>query len=162
MLPLEEMLLRIGVAIVLGFIIGLERELVGKEAGARTNILVASGACIFTLIALSLPYLVSQSPAHLEEVIARNSGFLAVIANIIVGIGFLGAGIIIKHNEHVRGLTTAALVWFTASIGILVGLGLYVLAIITSLSIVLILIFLRKIDLFRLTHHEVHEHQKLD
>jgi putative Mg2+ transporter-C (MgtC) family protein len=118
MLTLEQMILRLLIAIILGAVVGLERELAGKEAGLRTNILVAAGASIFTVIGLTLPYLVSLSPTHLEEVIARNSGFFGLIANIVVGIGFLGAGIIVKHDVHVRGLTTAAAVWFVAAVGI--------------------------------------------
>lgn len=162
MLTLEEMLLRLGFAVLMGAVIGLERELVGKEAGIRTNILVAAGASLFTIIGLTLPYLISFSPEHLEEVIARNSGFLVIIANVVVGIGFLGAGIIIKHGIHVRGLTTAAVVWFTAAIGIVSGLGLYAFAVIAAVSLALILVFLRKINLFKLTRHEEHEHQNLE
>lgn len=160
MLTLEEMLLRLGVAIVLGAIIGLEREIAGKEAGLRTNILVAAGAAIFTIIGITLPYLVSLSAEHLEEVIARNSGFLVLIANIVIGIGFLGAGIIIKHGAHVRGLTTAAVVWFVAAIGILSGLGLFPFAVISSLGLTFILFLLRKIDFFRMVGHEGHDHTR--
>jgi len=149
MLTFEQMVLRLFFAIILGAIIGLERELAGKEAGLRTNILVAAGACIFTIIGLSLPYLVSLSPEHLEEVIARNGGFLGLIANIVVGVGFLGAGIIIKHKVRVRGLTTAAVIWFVAAIGILTGLGLFLFAVVASIIITLILFLLRRLNLFK-------------
>lgn len=162
MFTLEEMLLRVAVAVVLGAIIGLEREIAGKEAGLRTNMLVAAGASVFTIAGLTLPYLVSVSPEHLEEVIARNSGFLGLIANIVVGVGFLGAGIIIKHGTHVRGLTTAAVVWFVAAIGVLSGLGLFVFAAIVSVSIALILISLKKIDLFKIVGREGHIHDHLE
>jgi putative Mg2+ transporter-C (MgtC) family protein len=162
MLTLEEMLLRLGVAVVLGAIIGLERDIAGKEAGLRTDILVAAGASIFTIIGITLPYLISLSPEHLEEVIARNSGFLSLVANIVIGIGFLGAGIIIKHGAHVRGLTTAAVVWFVAAVGILSGLGLFLFAAIASFGLVLILVLLRKINFFRMVGRGEHDHQRLE
>lgn len=144
MLSLEEMLLRLGLAIVLGLIIGLEREWAGKEAGIRTDMMVAAGAAIFSIAGLSLPYLVAVSPENLPEVIARNSGFLTVIANIIIGVGFLGTGIIVKHGVHVRGLTTAATVWFVAAIGVLSGIGLMNFAIISTVGVTIILEILRR------------------
>lgn len=149
MLTFEQMILRLAVAVILGALIGLERELVGKEAGVKTNMLVAAGAAIFTIVGLSLPYLISLSSEHLNEVIARNSGFLAVIANIVVGIGFLGAGIIIKEEGRVRGLTSAAVIWFTAGIGILSGLGLFQLAIVATVGMTLILFLLRRFSLIK-------------
>lgn len=149
MLTLEEMLLRLGAAIILGAIVGFEREIVGKEAGIRTDVMVSAGAAIFTIVGLVLPYIISLSPENLPDILARNSGFLTVIANIVVGVGFLGAGIIVKHGLRVRGLTTAATVWFTAAIGILCGLGLLKFAAISSLGLVLILILLRKLNMYK-------------
>ena len=148
MLTLEQMLLRILTAAALGALVGVEREMAGKEAGVRTNILVASGTALFTLAGLSLPYIISPSPEVVVEVIARNSGFLSIIANIVVGIGFLGTGIIVKEGVHVRGLTTAASVWFVAAVGILCGIGLLTLALIATLGVAGIIFVLRKIDLF--------------
>ncbi|MDP1706337.1 MAG: MgtC/SapB family protein [bacterium] len=149
MLTLEEMILRLIAAVVLGAIVGLERELVGKEAGIRTNILVAAGAAIFTMVGLNLPYLISLSETHLLEVIARNSGFLSIIANIVVGIGFLGAGIIFKEEHRARGLTTAAAVWFTAALGILAGVGLTVFAACAGIGLSVILFLLRNFSIIR-------------
>lgn len=148
MLTFSQMLIRFLVAILLGALIGLEREMSGREAGVRTSMLVASGATIFTMIALALPYLVALSPENLAEVIARNSGFLGVIANIVVGVGFLGAGIIVKSGEHVRGLTTAATVWMTAAVGTLVGLGLLNFAAVVTVVSTSSLYFLKKIRAF--------------
>ncbi len=141
------MIIRLVIALAVGALMGLERELVGKEAGIRTSMLVAGGAAIFTLIALNLPYLIAATPADVPNVIARNGGFLAVIANIVVGIGFLGAGIIIKTtgDEHVHGLTTAAVIWATAAIGVLAGLGLFKFAATATIVITGLLYFLRKI-----------------
>lgn len=142
MLSLEQMLIRLAVAIVLGFLIGLERESIGKEAGVRTDMLVAAGAAIFAIIGLTLPYIVSESTGNLADVIARNSGFLAVIANVVVGIGFLGAGIIVKQGTHVRSVTTAATIWFVAAVGVLAGVGLLAFAAVaTGLMLILLLIF---------------------
>jgi len=108
--------------------------------------MVAAGAAIFSIVGLSLPYIVAVSPENLPEVIARNSGFLTVIANIIIGVGFLGTGIIVKHGMHVRGLTTAATVWFVAAIGVLCGIGLINFAIISAVGVTFILGILRMVN----------------
>ncbi len=133
-------------ALALGALMGLERELVGKEAGIRTAMMVAGGAAIFTLVGLSLPYIVAVS--NVADVIARNGGFLNIIANIVVGIGFLGAGIIIKTQEHVHGLTTAAVVWATAAVGILAGIGLLQFALVSALIFSGTLYLLRKLGVY--------------
>ena len=142
MLEFSQMVLRLVIALALGAIIGLERELVGKEAGTRTAMLVAGGSCLFTLVSFILPDLfgVNQSEA----------GVLSdrVISNIVVGIGFLGAGIILKTGERVHGLTTAAVVWATAAIGVLVGLGLIKFAFVSALLISGPLYLLRKIKFY--------------
>lgn len=148
MLTFEQMVVRLILAMALGALIGLERELVGKEAGIRTTMVMAAGAAIFTMISISLPYIIS-SPENLDNVIARNSGFLGVIAGIVTGVGFLGAGIILKTNEHVRGLTTAALVWTASSIGALAGLGLTKIALVSTFFISGTLYLLRKADLYK-------------
>lgn len=146
MLTFEQMLINLVIALVLGCLIGVEREFAGKEAGLRTSMLVSGGAAIFSMIALALPYLITQnSPESLNEVLARNSGFLTIIANIVVGIGFLGAGIIIKTKEHVHGLTTAADIWMTSAIGVLVGIGLTTFAIAAAVIVSGLLYLLRKI-----------------
>lgn len=135
MMDFPQMVSHFLVAMALGAFMGLEREMIGKEAGVRTSMLVAGGAAIFAIIGINLPYLVSTSPENLPEVIAGNSGFLNVIANIVVGIGFLGAGVIIKTEEHVKGLTTAATMWSTAAVGTLAGLGLIRFAVFSAIII---------------------------
>ncbi len=146
MLSLEEMLLRFAVALAVGIIIGLEREYIGKEAGIRTSMLVSGGAALFTLAGLCLPYLIALDSQNLADIIARNSGFLGLIANIVVGIGFLGAGIIMKQNDRVHGLTTAAVIWATAGVGILIGIGLIWFGIIAGLLISFLLYVLKGIN----------------
>jgi putative Mg2+ transporter-C (MgtC) family protein len=151
------MLLRLAVAVVLGAIVGFGREIAGKEAGVRTDIIVAAGAALFTIAALALPHLIASSPEHLNEILARNSGFLSLIGNIVVGIGFLGAGIIVKQGVHVRSVTTAATVWFVAALGVLSGLGLLAFAGIAGIALTVLLAILGKIDLKRALTEERHE-----
>ncbi len=145
MLTLSDMLFRLGVALFLGVIIGIERELAHKEAGVRTDLMVSAGASIFAMIGVMLPYVVEVG--NLSDVIARNSGFFAVIANVVVGIGFLGAGIIVKQGTHVRSLTTAATIWFVASIGVLCGIGLISFAVIATIGVTLLLFILRSFNI---------------
>lgn len=149
MLTTEEMIFRLCVAIVLGAIIGVEREYVGKEAGIRTDIMVAAGAALFSMVSVVLPYIIAPSPSDIPDIIARNSGFLGVIANIVVGVGFLGAGVIIKHEGRVYGLTTAAAVWFVAAIGVLAGVGLVKFACIATAFLMILLVLLRQFDIMR-------------
>lgn len=149
MLSFETMFLRFLVAAVCGAIVGLERELAGKEAGIRTNITVGAGAALFTIVGLSLPYLIALTPENLADTISHNSGFLGMIANIVVGIGFLGAGIIVKQGTNVRGLTTAATVWFVAALGVLAGIGLAKFAVVATISLTIILWGLRHFDMYR-------------
>ncbi len=160
-LSLETMLWRLLVAIVLGAIVGLEREMTGKEAGIRTDIMVAGGAAIFAIIGMMLPHIIS-TPETLNDVLARNSGFLAAIANVVIGVGFLGAGIIVKQGVHVRGLTTAATVWYVAAIGVLCGIGLLSFAAIAAIGTAILLLILRKVDLYRFLGREVEPELKLD
>ncbi len=144
-LSLGQMVWRLAVAVVLGAIVGAERELVGKDAGVRTDIMVAAGAAVFTMAGLSLPYVISLDQPHLRDVLARNSGFLTVVANVVVGVGFLGAGIIVKRGVHVLGLTTAATVWFVAAIGVLCGMGLLAFGATAAIGLSLLLFVVRKI-----------------
>ena len=142
------MFIRFAIALALGALLGLERELVGKEsAGVRTTMLVTSGAALFTLAGLAIPYIVSSGTGNLADVVARNSGYLGMIANIVVGIGFLGSGIIIKVGDHPHGVTTAALVWTAAAIGILVGVGLIEFAVSASVFLTILLYLLRKLNI---------------
>jgi putative Mg2+ transporter-C (MgtC) family protein len=146
-MEISQMILNLVVALVLGGLMGLEREIVGKEAGVRTGMTVAGGAALFSIVALRLPYLIATSPENLQLILAHNGGFLIMIANIVVGIGFLGGGIIIKNEHRVHGLTTAAVIWTTAAIGILAGIGMISFAIISAGIISLALFFLRRFEM---------------
>lgn len=115
--PLEaQFLIALGISIILGYLIGAERELRDKDAGISTHVLVISGAMLFTFISLAI-----------EGDEAR------ITAQIVTGIGFLGAGLILKDGTNVRNLTTAASLWLAAGLGIAIGYGFYVVAIIGAL-----------------------------
>ena len=122
---LPEFILRLAVAGILGFLIGLEREYRAKEAGTRTHFLVAIGSALI-MIASQWGFL---------DVLGRGMRVDAsrVAAQIVSGIGFIGAGTIMMHKEFVRGLTTAAGLWVASGIGIAIGGGLYVLGIASAL-----------------------------
>lgn len=121
--------LRVCLATIAGLIIGLEREIQGKEAGLKTNALVALGASIFILMSLEF-----EGDKYVD--ITR------VLGQIVVGIGFIGAGTILQHGKEVKGLTTAATIWCSAGAGCLAGFGLFIeLAIISGIILTINLIF---------------------
>lgn len=115
-----ELSLRLVVAMILGALIGTERELRAKDAGFRTHFLVALGSALFCIV----------SQFGFPEGLRDSS---RVAAQVVSGIGFLGAGTIILQRSKVRGLTTAACLWVTAAIGLACGTGLYLIATITTL-----------------------------
>lgn len=119
LLPLVEhagLLLRLALAALLGGLIGLEREWSGKPAGFRTHLLIALGAALFTEVSISLPEIVR--PGTGTEAVSDPT---RIAAQIVTGIGFLGAGTIIQMRGSVVGLTTAATMWVVAGIGMAVG-----------------------------------------
>lgn len=140
MFSTEAMILRLLVAVVCGAVFGVEREFFAKrEAGIRTSIIVAAGAAIFSMVGLLLPSIAGATPG--EAAVSLN-----VIANIVVGVGFLGAGIIIHQGPHVRGLTTAATVWLVAAVGVLAGIGLAEFALATTAGMTILLSILRRYE----------------
>ena len=128
-----RVILRLAIAAILGALLGLEREHSGKAAGVRTHMLVAVGAAIFVLV----PQQMQMPDAELSR----------VIQGVITGVGFLGAGTILKgtSEETVKGLTTAAGLWLTAAIGIAAGLGREGSAILSTLLALAILRLVPKI-----------------
>jgi len=116
----DDNLLRLGVAAVLGGAIGFERELRDREAGLRTHMIVCLGAALFTLVSA---YGFRDFLASGDPVIRADPTRIA--AQIVTGIGFLGAGAIIRQGLSIRGLTTAATLWVSAAIGIAAGAGYY-------------------------------------
>jgi putative Mg2+ transporter-C (MgtC) family protein len=118
---------RLLIATVLGGLIGIERELSHKAAGLRTNLLICLGSAFFTLLS---PVLAGET--------GTNRGQVA--SNIVQGIGFLGAGLILHNRDRVSGLTSAASVWVVASIGMACGAGLYAPALVAALTVILALL----------------------
>ncbi len=110
-------LLRLGVAFFCGALVGLEREIRGKTAGLRTNILICLGAAIY----MTVSELVAKHVAHAPQESAR------IAAGVVTGIGFIGAGAIVRSGVTVQGLTTAASIWLVAGIGMAVGSGFPIL-----------------------------------
>ena len=110
-----DIVLRLVIALVLGMAIGIEREYHGHAAGVRTMAMVSLGSCLFTAAGLFI------LPGHVTDP-------TRIAAQVVTGIGFLGAGAIFRADAGVRGLTTAAAVWVVAAVGMTVGFGLFVLA----------------------------------
>jgi putative Mg2+ transporter-C (MgtC) family protein len=120
---------RLVIALVCGILIGLERQLRQRSAGLTTNSLVSVGACIFILVSETV---ISNAIAGGGLV---NNDNLRVLAQIVTGIGFLGAGTIMVNRGHIKGLTTAAGLWASACIGLAIGTGFYEAAIIGTISV---------------------------
>jgi len=120
-------------AVVFGAAIGLEREIRGKAAGLRTNVLICLGAAVFTIIS-----------RHMAT--GQEGSTTRIAAQIVTGVGFLGAGAIIRDRAGVYGLTTAATIWLVASIGMACGAGFHLLAAISALIAVLVLIGLGQLE----------------
>ena len=158
MLPMElgeqlDISFRLLVASVLGAAIGLERELHAHPAGMRTHLLVSLGSAAFTVLSIFF----FETPAAPNGSIPTDPSRIA--AQIVSGIGFLGAGAILKYGTSVRGLTTAASLWATAGVGMAAGAGAWFVAVVTTVLIVFSLgplnwvisrLRLRGQDLFRL------------
>ena len=134
MLVIRDLLLAVG----LGLVIGLERKMTHKEAGMRTFALICLGATLFVMLGRLIS--IDNDFGSLDPT--------RIIGQIIVGIGFLGAGVIIfeERSQKLRGLTTAAMMWVTAAIGAAVGLGFYSVAIVTTILVLLINLIILPIE----------------
>jgi putative Mg2+ transporter-C (MgtC) family protein len=128
-----DLLLRVAIALLVGLAFGFEREVTRHAAGMRTMMLVCTGACLFTSAGY---YLVSGQPTDPTRIAAQ----------VVTGVGFLGAGAIFRSEDNIRGLTTAATVWLVAAIGVALGFGLYVLALGGAAIVLLLLIGLRPLE----------------
>lgn len=150
-----EILLKLTIAAILSLIIGIERELRKKPVGLKTSLVIATFSCLLTIISIETAY---STPAREDINITMDP--LRLAAQIVSGIGFLGAGVILrKGNDSITGLTTAAMIWGAAAIGIAVGAGFYIQAFITVLIVVIgieyLAPFLIKIGPERLRMREV-------
>lgn len=125
-------------SMTLGAIIGMERRRKGQIAGLRTFALISMGATLAMLISIYIPQVYLG---------LKNGDPGRIAAQVVSGVGFLGAGAIIQMKGSVRGLTTAAGIWMTACIGLAVGAGMYLISIITTLLIIFILVNIERIEL---------------
>ena len=144
-----EILIRIVFAIILGSLIGLEREITNKSAGLRTQIMVCLGACIFTILSIY-----GFSKAVTIYPIGDPS---RVAAQIITGIGFIGAGTVLRQGLTVTGLTTASTLWIVAAIGMACGCGLISIATVSTILAVGILVLIRIFEVRIMPHNMKHQ-----
>ncbi|NLB19629.1 MAG: MgtC/SapB family protein [Clostridium sp.] len=143
----EEVLIRLGIAVLAGGAIGYEREYKNRPAGFRTHILVCIGACVIALIQVTMnEEIISRvlRDPRLSSVLSADYGRLS--AQVISGVGFLGAGTIIHNKGAIKGLTTAATLWLVACLGLAIGYGYYEISLVALLICVLVLISLKRIQ----------------
>ncbi len=123
---LLEALVKISMCLACGFVIGLERQVRGKPAGIRTSCLICMSTMLFIYLA--------------EQISTSSDAHARVLAQIVTGVGFLGAGVILTRDGLLHGVTSAAVIWVLAAVGATVGLGLYSLAFLVSFIVVLLLV----------------------
>lgn len=127
-----EFLTRLSIALLAGLFIGFERQWHHKTTGLKTNMLVATGAAIFVLLSIEL---------------TKESGDVTrIIAQVVTGVGFLGAGVIFREGSDVHGLTSAATIWCSAAIGCIAASGFYLESVICTLLVVIVNTFIEPID----------------
>ena len=126
--------LALTIALLCGISVGFEREVSGKSAGLRTNVLICIGAAIFTIISKKMG-------------IATGASQVRIAAGIVTGVGFLGAGAVIQDQGGVFGLTTAATIWLVASIGMACGAGYFAIAIVSTVMTLVVLIGLHALEI---------------
>lgn len=157
-----EVLLRLALAIIVGGLIGYEREYKNRPAGFRTHILVCIGAAVTSMIQLyaiqETSNMILREPA-LASALKADIGRLG--AQVITGVGFLGAGTIIHEKGSVKGLTTAASIWVVACIGLAVGLGYYFLSVFSTIGVFIVLVSLKRVEArfferAKITKFEIH------
>jgi putative Mg2+ transporter-C (MgtC) family protein len=146
--PSEETALRLGAALLVGTILGLNRELHGKPAGLRTHALVSLGAAVAAIAVLQMP----------DGTFSTDHNAMSrVVQGILTGVGFLGAGVILHDpNGHISGITTAATIWSCAVLGLVCGLGLWVILGISLALTTITLLFGRRLE--RLAEKLFHRH----
>lgn len=139
----SEQLLQIFAALVAGAVLGFEREYHNKPAGFRTMILISVSSCLFSILSVSI-----------------GSGD-RIASNIVTGIGFIGAGVVFKEGATVRGITSAALIWMVAAIGMSIGLKHYGLASVAVLIVLMVLVAMTKIEIMLDNLHQVKTYEIL-
>lgn len=132
MIGYPEIIMRILVALILGGVIGLERQYHDKPAGFATNTLICVGSAVFAMLSILSAYYLGGDPAR-------------IAAQIVAGVGFLGAGSILRDGNKISGLTTAAGIWLVAAVGMAVGYGHYFVGSIATASVLILQLFVRKL-----------------
>lgn len=146
-LTIKEIIIRLILALIIGGLIGYERELQNRAAGFRTHILVCLGATIISLLQIDIgnkAIAMIEVNEKLVEVIKVDYGRLG--AQVITGVGFIGAGAIIHTKGNIKGLTTAATLWIVACLGLSIGMGEYFISIFATIIIFITLVFLKRIE----------------
>jgi putative Mg2+ transporter-C (MgtC) family protein len=139
-LPPQQALLRTLMAVVVGCLIGLDRELRNKPAGMRTHILISLAAALFTLITFELHVQFAGDEGN------RTADPVRIIEAVTAGVAFLAAGAIIQSRGNVQGLTTGANMWLAGALGVACGAGYYVLAVIGTVFALIVLVVLAKLE----------------
>jgi len=136
MIPQWTLIGRVALAALLGAVIGIERDLNGRPAGLRTSLIIAVGACVFALLsAVGFTWAQGrQDPTRIASIVVQ-------------GIGFIGAGAVLRDRHRIIGLTTAASVWLVAAIGLACGAGMYLLAVFATVFSVGCLVFLHPLSI---------------
>lgn len=146
-LPLYEIILRIAIAIIIGGVIGYERGHHNRPAGFRTHILVCLGAAIVSMIQDQLRVnILKYATLHPEVSQVLKTDLGRIGAQVVSGIGFLGAGTIMRDKGVIGGLTTAASIWATGCLGLSIGWGFYYLAIPAGIGVIIVLVTLKKLE----------------
>lgn len=146
-LSIREIIIRLIFSVFVGGIIGYERERKRRAAGLRTHILVCVGATIISLLQIDIgnkAIAIIQANKELSEIIKIDYGRLG--AQVITGVGFIGAGAIVHTKGNIKGLTTAATLWVVACLGLSIGMGEYYVSIFGAIIIVITLVFLKRIE----------------
>lgn len=133
-MTLKDFLIRLGIALMVGLIIGFERQWHHKPTGLKTNMLVSTGAAIFVLLSIKI------METNLNIDVSR------IIAQVVTGVGFLGAGVIFREGSDVHGLTSAATIWCSAAIGCMAAMGYFVESLICTVLVVVVNSFLEPLD----------------
>lgn len=131
---------KVGVALLIGTLIGIEREYRGKLAGIKTNALICAASALFTGVALLMTEYGTATSTSPSADVTR------IVAQIVSGIGFIGAGAIFKSASKVQGLTTAAVIWMAAALGILVGYGIFLSSIVITILLIAFLSIVAQLE----------------
>ncbi len=134
-----EAIQRMALAMVVGAVLGVERERLDRPAGLRTYMLVVEGACLFMICAILLAEQINRAGG------VSDPGRIA--STVVQGIGFIAAGVILTTGKEVVGLTTAAGLWVATALGLLIGAGFYLIAIVAAVATVVALVALRHVEL---------------